>query len=998
MKRKLPVLLAVFFKICILCAQDNYPKETPKSSDNAVALQNAGDVPVNLFTGQANISIPLTKIKNGPISVDVSLNYGSSGVKVNSKPTWVGLNWFLSAGGVINRKENIRFDEYTFKGYLDKYTALAASNWNTSAFLNTLKNSAVSNEVAPDEFSFNFNGMSGSFFLNHEGSWIVKSKSNYNFRISHVVTANYPIVANNSNNYTLARAITSFTIIADDGVKYVFGQSSNAIEFSYGQSTIIMSQSGVPQTQIQVSAWHLVQIIAPTGQEITFNYSKFWESNTITSSSISQPVLPGPVPTNINYPRRIAISSSILESITCNNGVSCYFNKSLTQMNLPQGPAIPNPEVPQGTALGTSQVNENYQFFNLDGIQLKYHNTIINNISFSYLKATGIRNKLQKVSFISPDGLETLGEYTFEYNSKILPAITSMLEDHWGYYNGKRYWDIIYCGFPTKPMPDESLYYQSREPDANFMDAEILQRIKFPAGGYTEFLFEPHEYSKLIKLSEASLTTTTPQLLIESQSSNKIGGGLRIKKISTYESPGSTPIVKEYFYNVNSISNGAISSGILNMKPDYMMTNMNYLFFNSQAFNIVNNQSPITYTEVMEKTGLGYTVNSFSNHDNGYLDKPATSPLALNSINLWQVYRLFSSLDLERGLLLNQKVFNSSKTIVKEISNEYNSDSNRYNICIRTAVDVLYEKFAAIPIYTFYPYLKKTIIKDFYSEGLTTNQIEYQYDLNYRLLISEKRTFADGKIKERRFQYPVNLYLGDNQEIDSELDDIKSMVANNVISKPIEIIDLVHKNGVPYVIGGKLFFYENFLTEKIFDLAMPIQIAFSSFPSVYGDMLGFHYSNNYKLANSYMYDNLGNITEERLRGGAVTSYVWGYNKQYQIAKIENASYQEVTNLLGASNLKYLNDGYRYMVVPPNPQLQLKSFTDIEMRTMLNVLQTNLPNSQTMFFTYAPLVGVTSFTDPKGDIKNYTYDSFNRLKTVRDKNQDVLSENEYHYKN
>ena len=41
--------------------------------------------------------------------------------------------------------------------------------------------------------------------------------------------------------------------------------------------------------------------------------------------------------------------------------------------------------------------------------------------------------------------------------------------------------------------------------------------------------------------------------------------------------------------------------------------------------------------------------------------------------------------------------------------------------------------------------------------------------------------------------------------------------------------------------------------------------------------------------------------------------------------------------------------------------------------------------------------VTSITDPKGDKITYEYDEFNRLKQVKDKNGNILSENQYNYK-
>jgi len=50
------------------------------------------------------------------------------------------------------------------------------------------------------------------------------------------------------------------------------------------------------------------------------------------------------------------------------------------------------------------------------------------------------------------------------------------------------------------------------------------------------------------------------------------------------------------------------------------------------------------------------------------------------------------------------------------------------------------------------------------------------------------------------------------------------------------------------------------------------------------------------------------------------------------------------------------------------------------------------------YTYIPLVGVSTITDPKGDKITYTYDAFNRLQSVKDKDGNILTENEYRYKN
>ncbi len=127
------------------------------------------------------------------------------------------------------------------------------------------------------------------------------------------------------------------------------------------------------------------------------------------------------------------------------------------------------------------------------------------------------------------------------------------------------------------------------------------------------------------------------------------------------------------------------------------------------------------------------------------------------------------------------------------------------------------------------------------------------------------------------------------------------------------------------------------------------------------------------------YDSYGNLLEVSKTEGAITSYIWGYNREYPIAKIENATYQDIAEAL------YI------------PIARLQDYDESNL-SQINTLRSRLPNAMVATYTYDPLIGVTSMTDPKGYTMTYHYDDLNRLKFVKDQDGNIVSENEYHYKN
>jgi YD repeat-containing protein len=79
-------------------------------------------------------------------------------------------------------------------------------------------------------------------------------------------------------------------------------------------------------------------------------------------------------------------------------------------------------------------------------------------------------------------------------------------------------------------------------------------------------------------------------------------------------------------------------------------------------------------------------------------------------------------------------------------------------------------------------------------------------------------------------------------------------------------------------------------------------------------------------------------------------------------------------------------------------LNLAVLSDAQLISEFQTLRQNNPNVQITSYTYDPLIGVTSMTDARGNVMYYEYDNLNRLKHVKDKDGNILSENLYNYKN
>ena len=155
-----------------------------------------GKIPVGLYTGTPNISIPLYEFKlRDNIQLPINLNYHIYNVKPNNLPSEVGLGWSLECGGCITRIIKNEPD-ISYESSSNEYKPITteADLLTTADILVRVSGNYINTQ---DEYQFNFLGYTGSFMYSQEKSkWInqiLTSKLNLPRILTIIPVLNLPV-------------------------------------------------------------------------------------------------------------------------------------------------------------------------------------------------------------------------------------------------------------------------------------------------------------------------------------------------------------------------------------------------------------------------------------------------------------------------------------------------------------------------------------------------------------------------------------------------------------------------------------------------------------------------------------------------------------------------------------------------------------------------------------------------------------------------------------
>ncbi|TKC04489.1 hypothetical protein FA048_19570 [Pedobacter polaris] len=987
-------------------------------SPQSASLIKSIEFPVDHARGLANISIPLYTIKVNDLEVPIVLKYHSSGIKVFDQSGWVGSGWSLIAEPTITRAINGRPDENHFL-----YNENLGSN--EKEYLDGLVNNIY--DELPDQFYYNLVDKSGSFLYSRK-----PNISGYNIK-----TLPFQPIKITSPGVSLNQ-LTNFKIVDDNGRQYFFGgnklERTSLLQTTAWKGTKIVSANLLDTIYFDYHPKYDEFTVSPQSHKITVEDNSSSNYNEMTGSVQSCLYINTMLkPTDEQLAKPLIskyVNGQIKKYLYDNNLQQLYLYETVDDASYPE---VYTTEVLYAKEIkfrggkvifeiaGRTQnydIKENLRCLSRI-IVYNDNNSIIKEIKFNYqeILSTGTlpfspgsyyETRLQLANVqISGSGDPDPLKYEFSYNFTNLPNRFSYDMDEWGYYNGpKNNQSLIPVSTISTSITggsnfDLQLGDADRSSDEHYMQAGILTEIKYPTGGTTTFTYEANK-------AYNSQTNTS-----------KVVGGLRINKIADYNPVSGLTKQKYFTYGINEIGAGYLRhwTGNLIYNPYVIqqdkLTRLNLItncvavpgqpgygvhwvsdyvseitaryrtIMSQPVTSLFYNGEVVAYPEVTEYIGnpgnnIGKTVYSFQfsgmGSGGGY-----ETPYFINGTTLpydnkteWAYGHVNEKNDFLNGSTYSKVAANTTNYQALYDTDKIWSRSAfkmRFAMGLEGGIPSLVNQQlfqTQVNEYeTGYLQLLSDTTKTYLSSNSPIIQVNnYQYN---NLHITSPTTIStitsEGKLQTKKISYPHEMVAMGHTEPYQE------MVNQNMISLPIKTEEFVDTD----FLASSLTNYSRFWPTNA-SLITPKSIKTKFRSEAEETKIEF-----------LSYDKFGNILSYMPVDGIKTCYIWSYKNKHPIAEIKNIDYATIASVLGG-DLAVNN----FSLSTPTSDSQVNNFLAPLRASPL------LKNAFITSYTYDPLIGMTSTTDAKGMTTYYEYDSFQRLKAIRDQNGDIVKSYCYNY--
>lgn len=1031
MNKKIITILVLLLTQAV-CAFSQHMPLLNVPSPEVAGLGAYGTVPVGLFTGVPDISVPLHEMRVGGQSFPITASYHLASVKPQMQEGCLGLGWSLQTGGYISRSANGLCDEKMHAdGYAPGYYAHASqlkgmTNAQFSDATKHIRSNTGANtyyELSADEFSFNFFGYSGTFYYNEDGDWTVISDQDIRVEFNPVDGEGFvdlkglrPQIKPGSWDLrdTNNRFFNKFALLTPDGCRYEFG-GINATEYSIPYYTRNNSD-------LVATTWQLSKIVTPDKRTVTYNYEatdRICDLKYMPSSKQVTNVLctAGKSPTTgRNAMTGFLIMPVRLASIeTPDENLSFFYFYDLTyggrfwkdglgwKENKYQTQNIYLPLETFSYGQFTVFMNANLDFSN----SLTLQNSIQASLTHSTLHRISIQSKQDDAHARS-----VYFDYTFNKRRKLsvialregIPELIPSYAFALGVYYLRGY-DTPVSAMPDKdpeykfayntenPIPDSYVapetdywgYYvgtnisftaipdfKKPAPSLKYAQSDVLTEVTYPTGGKNRFEYELNSYSKVVDTTHTKLNTQLGK-----------AGGLRVSAVSRHDRDGNLLDKKKYYYSENKTS-GSASSGILREAPVYEISysapvkaGISILTQQSEGgyfASVTNMNSPVVgYSCVIEET------LDAAGHSEGYIQRRYSNYTAdIYGNTHFDEPALYSN---TTGESIVKPFTSRSMNRGKLLSEEYYNSTGKLlkkNIQHYKEVNPGMFKCAHQAVaffctdYDFFSCGYIGTLTSVYTHSYLPDSIaEIQYP-------SEGN--GPGYESRRTLAY-------DNHRLLKEEKFLTSRGNNHTVSytHPADYSNyqwMVDANMLSPVIekttagDGQLqkeTYRYQYTGSKHIPYIKSITRSFNGMPD----------RTDYLVQNTDVYSNPVSVTAK----GVNTVYLWSYEGKRLIARIENAAYDRVRTLLGK-----LPSDFSSAIKPDNDTYQL-----------IEGIRHKLPKSQIFVYKYTPGMQIKSITSPDGQTVFYKHDYLDKLreeylqeKTSGLYQKKLLNVYDYHY--
>ncbi len=218
-----------------------------------------------------------------------------------------------------------------------------------------------------------------------------------------------------------------------------------------------------------------------------------------------------------------------------------------------------------------------------------------------------------------------------------------------------------------------------------------------------------------------------------------------------------------------------------------------------------------------------------------------------------------------------------------------------------------------------------------------------------------------------------------NSVKDKELGEIYDvMVKKNILNPLLEETVIATRDGVCSVVSSQLIEYN--------DIYKPRKIL--NFNNTGMDKCDFnskYYLSDYSPEAEYLYTAKGKIQEIKHRDGTSTIYLWSYGGQYPVMEINGVGFNEFLKVVSATEIERIEKN-------TNPDIEW-------IHSLADGYKRKFPQALISSYTFQPLVGISSQSDPRGIIIYYNYDELGRLTEYyikENRQKKVLQAYDYHY--